>query len=81
MTGITMRCGYCGRPIVGPAVYGGQGEPYHVECAQSPKAQKMPSLASVERAELTILRRFVTEVQQAEDMTDVRSAVDRLHSE
>ena len=36
MSGITMQCKWCGRPIIGPAVYGGQAEPYHPACAQPP---------------------------------------------
>lgn len=37
MTGITLRCAYCGRPIVNAAsVYGLAGEPYHAECTRPP---------------------------------------------
>lgn len=39
MSGITLRCAYCGRPVVGAAVYGGNAEPYHVECTQSPQVE------------------------------------------
>lgn len=39
MTGITLKCAHCGRPIVGVAVYGNLAEPYHPECTRPPAAQ------------------------------------------
>jgi hypothetical protein len=30
------RCGYCGRPILGPTVYGNSGA-YHPDCTRPPK--------------------------------------------
>ena len=38
-SGIDMRCGYCGRPITGAAVYGRGATPYHPACTQPPKAE------------------------------------------
>jgi hypothetical protein len=32
-------CGYCGRPVIGNALYHG-GRAYHPECARSPNAQQ-----------------------------------------
>ena len=40
MTGITLRCAACYRPIVGhPMVNGSAGEPYHAECVGPPPRQ------------------------------------------
>jgi hypothetical protein len=30
-----MLCQYCGRPVIGPAIWGGAG-PYHPECTRTP---------------------------------------------
>ena len=33
MTGVTLRCAYCGRPIIGtPMRIGSAGDVYHAEC-------------------------------------------------
>ena len=34
----TPQCGYCGRPVIGPAIYAG-GLAYHNECTRGPSAQ------------------------------------------
>ncbi len=33
----TPHCGYCGRPVIGPAIYAG-GLAYHSECTRGPSA-------------------------------------------
>lgn len=39
-TGMTTpTCGYCGRPVIGAAIYHG-GRAYHVECTRGPGAQQ-----------------------------------------
>jgi hypothetical protein len=36
LTGMTTpHCGYCGRPVIGPAIYAG-GLAYHSECTRGP---------------------------------------------
>jgi hypothetical protein len=35
----TPHCGYCGRPVIGPAIYAG-GLAYHNECTRGPGAQQ-----------------------------------------
>lgn len=44
--GTTPVCFSCGRPILGYAVYGNSGEPYHYECTQPPKAENDSTLTA-----------------------------------
>ena len=37
------RCPYCGRPVIGAAVYGSEGA-YHPECTMPPKPSVMEEL-------------------------------------
>lgn len=37
------RCPYCGRPVIGAAVYGSEGA-YHPECTHPPKPSVMEEL-------------------------------------
>ena len=41
--GVTPNCQHCGRPVVGAAVYGNQGEPYHPACTQPAPTQPLAS--------------------------------------
>ena len=36
MSGITITCKFCGRPIIGAAIYGNVADPYHPECTHPP---------------------------------------------
>jgi hypothetical protein len=51
MTGIPLRCKYCGRPIIGPAVYGNVADPYHPECTRPPMT---PDAAMFQRMHATL---------------------------
>lgn len=47
-TGMTTPiCGYCGRPVIGAAIYHG-GRAYHPECTRGPRAQpfQVPTLTA-----------------------------------
>ena len=35
-------CPVCGRPVLGPTVFGRGGETYHVACAQPPRTMQLP---------------------------------------
>lgn len=51
MTGVTLLCKFCGRPIIGsPAKYGGSGEPYHLECTMPPASFGNPTSYAYEAA-------------------------------
>lgn len=44
MTGTTMICAHCGRPIIGsPYKMGGSGDPYHLECTTPPSINPQPA--------------------------------------
>lgn len=61
--GTTPICFYCGRPILGAAIYGFASEPYHAECASPPRAPEYatrPSGAGCRPA------RYVTEQEVRE---------------
>ena len=51
MTGITLLCKFCGRPIINsPAKCGGSGEMYHLECTLPPASFGNPTSYAYEAA-------------------------------
>ena len=74
--GVTPNCQHCGRPVVGAAVYGNQGEPYHPACTQPATTQP---LASREVFDIREARERIADLErQLADMLPVVEAA-RFH--
>ena len=54
MSGITMICASCGRPILGMAAYGRAAEPYHQECTRPPAQSADPRLSLFDQMRETL---------------------------
>ena len=87
--GVTPNCQHCGRPVVGAAVYGNQGEPYHPSCTQPAPTQPMATREVFDireaRERIADLERQLAEAESypgiAHDFETVRRELEEARTE